>query len=178
MLTSKSNGHSCFIMSIHAQICINLLLSKDELSANGNAYYSPAFNHTWRCANCIANIAGLMMINSMTVRQGHPFISLVNSSPPGQKWQPSSHKTFSNEFSWIKMFELLLKFHWHSLSPWVQLTISQHWLRQWFGAEQATSHYLNQCCPIHWRIYAALKGRCVNSFCPVQIDYKTWNFSS
>ena len=25
-------------------------------------------------------------------------------------------------------------------------TITQHWFRSWFGAEYATSHYLNQCC--------------------------------
>ena len=31
--------------------------------------------------------------------------------------------------------------------PWVQLTMNQHWFRQWLGAEHATSHYLNQCWP-------------------------------
>ena len=39
-----------------------------------------------------------------------------------------SQTTFSNAFSWMKMFELWLKFHW-SLLPKVQLTISQHWCR-------------------------------------------------
>ena len=36
--------------------------------------------------------------------------------------------------------------HWN-LFPSAQLTISQHWFRQWLGAEQATSHYLNQWWP-------------------------------
>ena len=36
--------------------------------------------------------------------------------------------TFSNAFSWMKMFQLRLKFHW-SLFLWVQLTISHHWFR-------------------------------------------------
>ena len=27
-----------------------------------------------------------------------------------------------------------------------RLTLNQHWFRQWLGAVQATSHYLNQCC--------------------------------
>ena len=63
--------------------------------------------------------------------------------------------TFSNAFSWKKMFEFRLKFHW-SLFPGVQLTILQHWLRQWLGADQATSHYLNQCWLDHRRIYASL----------------------
>ena len=35
-----------------------------------------------------------------------------------------SQTTFSNAFSWMKMFEFRLKFHW-SLFPWVQLTIFQ-----------------------------------------------------
>ena len=36
--------------------------------------------------------------------------------------------TFSNAFSWMKMYEYWLKFHW-SLFLRVQLTISHHWFR-------------------------------------------------
>ena len=36
--------------------------------------------------------------------------------------------TFSNAFSWMKMLEFLLRFHW-SLFLRVQLTIFQHWFR-------------------------------------------------
>ena len=36
--------------------------------------------------------------------------------------------TFSNGFSWMKMYELRLTFHW-SLFLGVQLTIFQHWFR-------------------------------------------------
>ena len=39
-----------------------------------------------------------------------------------------SQTTFSNAFSWMKMFEFRLKFHW-SLFLRVQLIISQHWFR-------------------------------------------------
>ena len=39
-----------------------------------------------------------------------------------------SQTTFSNAFSWMKMLEYRLKFHW-SLFLGVQLTISQHWFR-------------------------------------------------
>ena len=39
-----------------------------------------------------------------------------------------SQTTFSNAFSWMKMFEFRLKFHW-SLFPRVKLTIFQHWFR-------------------------------------------------
>ena len=37
---------------------------------------------------------------------------------------------FSDAFSWMKRFVFWLKFHW-SLFLRVQLTISQHWFRQW-----------------------------------------------
>ena len=36
--------------------------------------------------------------------------------------------TFINAFSWMKMYESRLRFHW-SLFLWVQLTIFQNWLR-------------------------------------------------
>ena len=66
-----------------------------------------------------------------------------------------SQTTFSDAFSWMKIFEFRLKFHW-SLFPRVQLTIVQHWFRQWLGADQATSHYLNQWWLDYRRIYASL----------------------
>ena len=36
--------------------------------------------------------------------------------------------TYSNEFSWMKMYKRWLRFHWSSLLR-VQLTIFQHWFR-------------------------------------------------
>ena len=66
-----------------------------------------------------------------------------------------SQTTFSNAFSSMKMFEFRLKLHW-SLFPRVQLTIFQHWFRLWLGADQATSHYLNQWWLDYRRIYASL----------------------
>ena len=56
-----------------------------------------------------------------------------------------SQMTFSNAFSWMKMLEFRLKFRW-SLFLRVQFNIFQHWFRYWLGADQATSHYLNQWC--------------------------------
>ena len=58
-----------------------------------------------------------------------------------------SQTTFSNAFLWMITHEYGLKFHW-SLFPRVQSTILQHWVRWWLGADQATSHYLNQWWPI------------------------------
>ena len=45
------------------------------------------------------------------------------------KMDAISQTTFWSAFSWMKMFELRLKFHW-SLFLRVQLTIFRHWFRQ------------------------------------------------
>ena len=66
-----------------------------------------------------------------------------------------SQTTLSNAFSWMMMLEFRLKFHW-SLSIRVPWTIFQHWFRWWLGADQVTSHYLNQWWLNHRRIYASL----------------------
>ena len=65
-----------------------------------------------------------------------------------------SQTTLSNAFSWMKILDFRLKFHW-SLFLRIQLTIFQHWFRQWLGADQATSHYLNRWWLVYWRIYAS-----------------------
>ena len=62
---------------------------------------------------------------------------------------------YSNEFSWMKLYEFQLKFHW-ILFLRVQLTIFQHWLRSWLGADQVISHYLNQWWLHYWHIFASL----------------------
>ena len=61
----------------------------------------------------------------------------------------------SNHFFRMKMFEFRLRFHWN-LFPGPQFTIFNHWSRQWLGAGQATSHYLNQWWLVYWRIYTSL----------------------
>ena len=66
-----------------------------------------------------------------------------------------SQTTLSIAFSWMKMLEVWLNFHWNSLLR-VQLTIFQHWFRKWLGADEATSHYPNQWWLDYRRIYAAL----------------------
>ena len=66
-----------------------------------------------------------------------------------------SQTILSIAFSWIKMLEFRLNFHW-SLFLRVQLTICQHWFRDWLGAVQVTCHYLNQWWLVYWSIYASL----------------------
>ena len=59
-------------------------------------------------------------------------------------WRPRQLRhQFSNTFTWMKMYENRLRFHW-SLFLSVQLTIFHHWSIKWLGADQTTSHYVNQ----------------------------------
>ena len=83
---------------------------------------------------------------------------------------------FSHAFSWMKMYKFRLRFHW-SLSLRDQLTIFQHCFGWWLGADQATSHYLNQWLLVYRRIYASpgLNGlktvsHLIHSFPTVFID--------
>ena len=55
----------------------------------------------------------------------------------------------------LKIVGFWLNFHWNIFAR-VQLTIIQHRVRLWLGAQQATSHYLNQWWSVYWRIYASL----------------------
>ena len=71
------------------------------------------------------------------------------------KWPPFSRQHFQTHFSWMKMYEFWWKFPW-SLFLRVHLTISQHGLRYWLGAGQATSQFFSQWWLVYWRIYASL----------------------
>ena len=55
----------------------------------------------------------------------------------------------------MNMYRFCLRFHW-SLFIRIQLTISQHWFRQWLAADQAASHYEKQRWFIYWCIFALL----------------------
>ena len=65
-----------------------------------------------------------------------------------------SRRSFQTHFL-EKIYGFRLIFHWN-LSVWAQLTIFHHWFREWLGADQATSHYLNQWFLCYRRIYASL----------------------
>ena len=66
-----------------------------------------------------------------------------------------SQTTFSNGFSWIKMHEFPIKFHWNLFLRF-KLTTFQHWFRWWLGADQMTSHYLDQWWLVYGCIYVSL----------------------
>ena len=56
------------------------------------------------------------------------FVSLLLTHWGRDKMAAISQTTFSNTFSWLKMYEFRLRFHW-SLLLRVQLTIFHHWFR-------------------------------------------------
>ena len=76
--------------------------------------------------------------------------------------------TFWNGFSWMKLYEYQLKVHWN-LFPRVKLTIFRHWFREWLGAVQATSHYLNKwwlvCTRPQWVNACMMASWHRNAFC-------------
>ena len=58
----------------------------------------------------------------------------------------------------MKKIEFRFKLHWN-MFPGIQLTISQHGFRRWLGAEQATSHYLDQWSPSLLTHICGTRGR-------------------
>ena len=84
---------------------------------------------------------------------------------PVDKMAAISQTTFWNVFSWTKIIVSRLKFHWNLFLS-VQLIIFQYWFRKWLGADQATSHYLKQCCPSSPMHICITGGRWVNTLVP------------
>ena len=72
-----------------------------------------------------------------------------------------SQATHSSAFSWMKTFVFWFEFHWR-LFLMVQLIITQHWFRWCLGAEDATSHYPNQCLPKSLTHICGARGRWVH----------------
>ena len=86
----------------------------------------------------------------------------------GQDKMATILQTFSNAFSWIKMYKFRLRFHW-SFFPRVEFTIFQHWFRWWLGAVQATSHYLNQWWYSLLMCICVTRPQWVNMVAPVPV---------
>ena len=87
-----------------------------------------------------SSLTGVIMIQISDGWIGHKPRQV--SSNPLTHWGWVKWPPFSNTFSWTKMYEFQIRFHW-SLFLRVKLTIFQHWFRQWPGADPATSHCLN-----------------------------------
>ena len=75
------------------------------------------------------------------------------------------------------MNEFCLGFHWIMFLRF-ELTIFQHWFRQWLGADQATSHYLNQGWLVYLRRYASLGLNGLITHLVLRLDYSGENTGS
>ena len=64
------------------------------------------------------------------------------------KWPPFSKRHFIIEFSWLKMYQHRLKFHWN-LFIGVHLIISRHWFIWWRHHMETFSALLALCGGIH-----------------------------
>ena len=107
---------------------------------------------------CVSRIKKIDMFFLETWRQFQTylqnFLEVFNTLRPRQNVR-IFQTIFSNAFSWMKMSELRLIFHWN-LFLRLNLTIFQHWFRQWLGADETSSHYLNKWWLVYWRVYASL----------------------
>ena len=116
------NTESLFLVIIHLKIIHLMTFTMKDLS----------------CCNCTGNIRSEYNVENNTWYAW----SVVHNT--GQdKVEGMLRTTFSNAFSKMKIYEFRLRLLW-CLSFRVQLTISQHWLRQWLGTSQAPSPCLNQ----------------------------------
>ena len=81
-------------------------------------------------------------------------------SSPLDKMADNLQTILSGAFLWMKNLVFWLLFYW-SLFLRVQWTLNQYWLRQWLGAKQVPSHYLNQCSVDSLMHICSTRGRWV-----------------
>ena len=96
-------------------------------------------------------------VNEMSLhRLNTGFTTLTTLNTLRSRQNVRHFQTFSNAFSWMKIYEFHLRFHW-SLFLRFKLII----FRCLIGAYQVTSHYLNQWWLVYWGIHASF---CLNEF--------------
>ena len=107
-----------------------------------------------------------MLHNYTTWKKSNQFLFIALEHRTHQSFKTLTHRgrdkmavifqtTFSNAFSWMKVYKFRLRFHW-CLFPRAQLKIFKHWFIYWLGAGQVTSHYLKQWWLVYWHVYASL----------------------
>ena len=101
----------------------------------------------------------LVKMKSTCVRVSNE-LQLLNWSSPGQNGLHFSGEV-SNAFPWLKTFIFWLNFQWRLF---LRAQMTQHWIRYWFGAEYATSHYLNQCWPHFLTHMCGVRGDKLNQW--------------
>ena len=85
---------------------------------------------------------------------------------------------FSDAFSWVKNSysnTICNGYHFYLFFN-TYIIVSHYWLRQWLGAEQTTSHYLNQCWPRSKTPYSVTRPRLIDNL-PSNLQYKSHQIS-
>ena len=116
--------------------------------------FRPQFT-IWKNYKCPVNVSHWTKIGSESDGWRIQSTSGTLSHKGRDKIAASFQTTFSNAFSWMKIYKFRLRFHLNFF-PSIQITIFHHCFRKWLGAGQATSHYLNQWWLVDWRVYASL----------------------
>ena len=134
-------NHSChYLIDLYNEACPNQWAWSEVLPHWSNELIIWCWYHTYWEYPQIRKITGESFISVLT--QSSIMWSLSSSSHSHHnychnfllthwgrdKMAAISQTTHSNAFSWTKMLEFRLKFHW-SLFPRDQLTIFQHWFR-------------------------------------------------
>ena len=90
--------------------------------------------------------------------------------------------TFSNAFSWMKMHEFRLRFHWN-LFPRVQLTKIPALVQMMAWRQSGDKPLSGQWWSVYWRIYASfglnelskiIKLQMINSLRPSEVICRRW----
>ena len=97
--------------------------------------FCPGEMSWWRHPEMSPISVSISMIQNITVSMFYWWVTCLTDSPSChfnslRPRQNGCHfqTTFSDVFSWMKMYKFQLRFHW-GLSPRVQSTIFQHWFR-------------------------------------------------
>ena len=131
---------SCTITTIyvsHSHIKLQLISldSRHILQSNLLEFYSFFYSRRHRVQRLHSYRTPLLRISQPMAQQYllQPGGNWLCTQPKLTHWGPDKmadifQTTFSNAFSWMKMYEFRFRFHW-SLFLRVQLTIYHHWFR-------------------------------------------------
>ena len=108
--------------SLYQHYFLFVPIQPQYLLVSGMSWLFQSSLKRWNCLNSFPTSPVFSLMGNV-----HTNACLVNSLRPRQM-DAISQTTFPSVFSWMKMYEFRLKFHW-SLFLRVQLIIFQHWFR-------------------------------------------------
>ena len=133
-LKRHKTGTVCLIIAAYSVRPFTVMVARYGLIMHLRTFvaYIESFEIQWLYCKSPITIALCCSHNTIYILK-FGFVKKLNSLTPLTHWGRDKMAaifltTFSNEFSWRKMFEFRLRFHWN-LFLRVQLTIFQHWFR-------------------------------------------------